>query len=170
MAAEETKTGNARAEAAVAQAVADKMEIQELATRYENTFDAGDFDAHMEVWAGEFTFESSFGNHDTPGAYREWLEGFYEQTQRDYGGTRHLVTNFDIRLDGDSASMTCYLTIFAQDGKTLADAPGRAVVAGTVVFPEDRLERVNGEWKFVHRTLLLDQSVPESGSEQEGTQ
>ena len=155
---EETKPGNVRADAVAAQTATDKLEIQELAARFEHAFDEGDFDAHMALWKSEMSFESPFGNYDTAEAYRGWVEGFYEQAQGNYGGTRHLVTNFDIRVDGDSASMTCYLTILARDGAQLADAPGRAVIAGTAAFTDDQLERVNGEWKFVHRTLVFDQS------------
>jgi L-fucose isomerase-like protein len=40
---------------------------------------------------------------------------------------------------------------------------GNMGAADTVMFPNDRLERMNDERRFVDRALVLDQDVPEQG-------
>ena len=134
----------------------DKLDIMELAARFEVAFDNGDMDTHMATWADEVTFASPFGSYDTREDYRGWVEGFYSQTKKQYGGTRHIVTNHVIDVDGDRATMTAYLMIFGRNiGGDDSPQPG---IAGTAAFTDDKLVRINGEWKFVHRTLVFDQA------------
>ena len=137
------------------QAALDKLAIMELAARFEITFDAGDIDGHLDTWVDDLTFESPFGDYRRKDTYRAWVEEFNRVAMAG-GGTRHLVTNFAIEVTGDSATMTCYLVIL---GATMPPAIGF-----TTVFTDDRLRRVDGEWKFVHRTLEVDQALPAADS------
>ena len=137
--------------------ISDQLAIKELAARFEKAFDDGDMDAHMATWAQEMSFESPFGTYDTREGYRGWVEGFYNQMSEQYGGTRHIVANHEISVDGDTATMTAYLIIFGRNGNPEGDTP-QPVVAGTAAFTDDQLERVDGEWLFTHRTLVFDQA------------
>lgn len=135
---------------ATAQTAADHVAIAELTSLFEVAFDEGDIDAHMATWADEMSFASPFGDFETREGYREWVEGFYEWTSG-MGGTRHLITNAVVAVDGDRASQTAYLVIV---GRTLNDgAPG---LMATVRF-EDALARTPEGWRFTARTLHLDQ-------------
>jgi ketosteroid isomerase-like protein len=129
----------------------DELAIMELAARFETTFDAGDVEGHLDTWVDDLSFESPFGSYQGKAAYRAWVEEFNRQAMAG-GGTRHLVTNFEIEVAGDEATMTCYLVIL---GATTPPAVGF-----TTVFTDDRLRRVDGEWRFVHRTLEVDQELP----------
>ena len=135
---------------ATAETAADHIAIMELTNLFENTFDEGDVDAHMATWADELSFESPFGNYDTREDYRAWVQGFYEQMSG-MGGTRHLITNTVIDVDGDAASQTAYLVIL---GRTMNDG-GPALMA-SVRF-EDTLARTAEGWRFTGRVLHLDQ-------------
>ena len=104
----------------------------------------------MSTWAEKVTFRSPFGDYDDRESYREWVSGFYAQTSS-MGGTRHLITNNVIAVDGDRATQTCYLTIL---GQTMND--GAPAIMATVRF-EDELTRTADGWRFVARTLHLDQ-------------
>jgi hypothetical protein len=84
----------------------------ELAARFETTFDAGDVGGHLATWVDDLSFESPFGSYQGKDAYRAWVEAFNRVAMAG-GGTRHLVTNFEIDLAGDTATMTCYLTILS---------------------------------------------------------
>lgn len=135
---------------------AEKLAIMELAARFEIAFDQGNINDHMATWGDEMSFESPFGTYSDKPSYREWVEGFSKQMMEQYGGTRHIVTNHVISVDGDSAAMTAYLIIFGRNsgGKDAA----QAVIAGTAACTDDKLRKINSEWKFVHRTLVFDQA------------
>ena len=61
---------------------------------------------------------------------------------------RHILTNFGITVAGDTARATCYLVnILTRDGETRMGPPGRY---------DCKLVRVNGEWLFQHRLVVLD--------------
>ncbi|MCK0167259.1 nuclear transport factor 2 family protein [Jannaschia sp. S6380] len=133
-----------------AQTAADHIAIVELSNQFENAFDEGDLDAHMATWADEISFTSPFGNYDDRDGYRDWVSGFMGQ-MAGMGGTRHLITNAVIAVDGDTARQTCYLVIV---GRTMNEG-GPAMMA-TVRF-EDELVRTEGGWRFSSRELILDQ-------------
>jgi 3-phenylpropionate/cinnamic acid dioxygenase small subunit len=68
--------------------------------------------------------------------------------------TKHIVTNLDIKLDGDRATSTGYWqTISTRDGKTTIAGAGHYV---------DELVRVNGQWKFKKREIV-NPARPASG-------
>ena len=62
---------------------------------------------------------------------------------------RHVVTNHQIKVSGNKATMLCYLTVF--DRKQLG-------VTGTAVF-RDELIRTGDGWRFSKRTLAADPNV-----------
>jgi ketosteroid isomerase-like protein len=99
-------------------AMADQLAIAQLVYRFENAFDAGDLEGHMATWAEEMSFESPFGSYQDRQAYREWVRQFIEQTKA-MGGTRHLINNAEIEVDGDMATMFCYLTILNQQKRSI---------------------------------------------------
>ena len=138
----------------------DKLAIMELAARFETTFDAGDGGGHLATWVDDLSFESPFGSYQGKDAYRAWVEAFNRVAMAG-GGTRHLVTNFEIDLAGDTATMTCYLTILS------ATTP--PIIGATAVFTDDRLRKVDGEWKFAHRTLEVDQDLSGAATPTEAT-
>src|SRR3712207_3197219 len=59
-----------------AQVALDKVAIMELAARFENTFDAGDVEGHLDTWVDDLSFESPFGNCQGKDAYRAWVTEF----------------------------------------------------------------------------------------------
>lgn len=60
--------------------------------------------------------------------------------------TKHVVTNLDIRLDGDRATATGYW-------QTISTRPTGTVVAGAGHYV-DELVKVNGQWKFKKREIV----------------
>jgi hypothetical protein len=60
--------------------------------------------------------------------------------------TKHVVTNLDIKLDGDRATATGYW-------QTISTRQTGTVVAGAGHYV-DELERVNGQWKFKKREIV----------------
>jgi 3-phenylpropionate/cinnamic acid dioxygenase small subunit len=77
------------------------------------------------------------------------VRAFGEQTIVHADGTprtKHVITNVDIRLDGDRAASSCYATVLQQ----VDDFPLQPIAAGRYL---DRFERVDGTWRFSERTL-----------------
>ncbi len=60
-----------------------KIEIMELASRFETTFDEGQLDEHMSTWGASVAFESPFmGNLYNPQEYRAALGRFTSKCKR----------------------------------------------------------------------------------------
>jgi 3-phenylpropionate/cinnamic acid dioxygenase small subunit len=60
--------------------------------------------------------------------------------------TKHVITNIDIRLDGDAARSRCTVTVFQQTDVL----PLQPIATGQYV---DRFERVDSRWRFAEREL-----------------
>lgn len=122
----------------------DRLDIVDLAHRFENHFDARELDANAETMHEDVVFESTFGNFAGRAAYRAWLEAFYDTMG---AGKRHLVTNPVVTGDGDAAQLTSYLTIIERMG------PPRIIATALV---RDTLRRTAGVWQFTHRRIDVD--------------
>lgn len=126
------------------QDTADRLAIQEVASRFETTFDRGELDTHMTYWTEELSFTSPYmGTFETREAYRAGLQGFYDDL-KEKGGTRHLMTNYEIDLDGDTAQVRSYLSVYnRRDGSMLG-----------IVEWRDEMVRQNGRWLFRRREQI----------------
>ena len=67
--------------------------------------------------------------------------------------TRHLITNIEVVADASVPEVTahCNFLVYRSRGETEQDF--------YVGAREDRLRRVDGEWKIARRRLVLDQNV-----------
>ena len=62
-----------------------------------------------------------------------------------------MMGNVTFKLHGDSATGGCYLTYYhCKDGKVALAAVGRY---------EDELRKVNGEWLYERRKVIIDGHV-----------
>ncbi|MBL8971902.1 MAG: nuclear transport factor 2 family protein [Myxococcales bacterium] len=132
------------AELAAAQEI---IAVEHLA---EQSFDAGDIDVHMGLWAeGAIEFTSPFGSFTAADEYEAWLAGFFDYTQQ-MGGTRHHVINPIVQLTDDGAEVTAYLHVVNRgDGSFM----GSSVI-------RDRLVETPEGWRFTARSVEPDQKVP----------
>ena len=120
----------------------DKVEITELAARYNRAIDSGD----AEGWAMTFTEDGVFESSQGKAQGREALVRYVEDgaKQRATSQRRHWNNNFVIEGDGDSATLTCYLLLMSGNE-----------VAGRGSY-DDVLRRVDGAWRFAHRTVTIE--------------
>jgi len=123
---------------------ADKLEILELAARYNHAIDFGD----GEAWADTFTPDGVFkGGGPGPVQGREALAAFVGGFAQNMAGARHWTNNHVIDGDGDSATHTCYLNLIqTKDG-------AKSVVTARY---NDEVVKVDGAWKFASRTVNPD--------------
>ena len=121
----------------------DRMEIQELISRYNFAIDFGD----VEAWVATFTEDGVF--HSPMGRFegKQALADFAHDFVREYPDGRHWVNNLIVEADGETARAACYIHMFRASGDRETVATGRYA---------DRLQKVNGHWRFVERIVTVD--------------
>ena len=131
--------------------IEDRLAINDLFVRYTTALDAGD----VETIVGCFTEDGSLdsptvGTYSGRSAIREFAIRFARFRE---GGSqlRHVISNLAVKLDGNQATAACYLlNVITRNGKSELLAPGRY---------ECRLEKIDGEWLFKHRLVILDHEI-----------
>jgi hypothetical protein len=129
----------------------DYFAIQNLLFSYPFTLDRGDFDAvgrlfeHADVYSGGVLMASK-DPAKVAASFRDWVLT-YEGSPR----TRHLLANVMIEPEGeDRATVRSYVMVFQQ-----TDAlPLQPVIGGDYL---DRVQKVDGRWRFVERHMGNDQ-------------
>jgi len=136
------------------QPIEDLVEIQQLYATYNHLIDAG----RGAEWAALFV---DVGTLDTGMGFA--VEGT-EQARTEFGdsvpammpGSRHVVSNLQISVDGDSAAAAAYLQLWGAGDEGVA----KLLVSGVY---EDTLRRTDQGWRFVERVLVPDAGQPVSG-------
>lgn len=127
-----------------------RREIERLIYHYAELQDAADWDALDELLAHaefEATSGESWKGHEIIGRRRRIVVTYDDGTPR----SRHVTTNLVIEVDeaGDSATAESYYTIFQAPPGT----PLQPIASGRYL---DRLERVDGRWRFAYRASRMD--------------
>ena len=133
----------------------DWFQVNGLFIRYASSLDRGDVAAVVDCFTPDAKLASPvlgrFAGHDG-------IRAFAKRTadlKRDAGVQfRHIVSNLEVDVDGDTAHATCYLLDFrTRDGKTELLSPG--------VYDCD-LRRVEGRWRFIRRDVAMDRAFGEA--------
>lgn len=116
--------------------------IKQLSARYNRAFDYVDEQAYLSVWTEDGFFERSNAGRSYSGhaELADLLSTFGVNG-------RHVVTDFIIDVNGDTATQSAYLTYLD------ADAEYKIAMFGVY---SDALVRVDGAWKFASRRLKVD--------------
>ena len=134
--------------------IADRLAIEELLVRYCTIVDTRDFARFDEVFTADAVIDYTDAG-GIRGALPE-IKAWLTQALAPFVIVQHVVSNFDIRIDGDRAESTCYL--FNPMGLRGAETtPGGAE---TTLFwcggrYRDELVRVQGAWRIKSRTNEL---------------
>jgi 3-phenylpropionate/cinnamic acid dioxygenase small subunit len=86
-----------------AQAASDKLEITELLYRYARGVDTKDWEALRSVFASDAILD--YTSVDGPAASRDEVVAWLEQSLMPVPMTQHFITNVEIELDGDRATV-----------------------------------------------------------------
>jgi 3-phenylpropionate/cinnamic acid dioxygenase small subunit len=127
------------------QEISDRIEIDDLLTRYASALDAKDWD----LWASCFTADA-FIDYNAAGGIkgslpevRKWLS----EVMAGFPMTQHLVTNKTVRVDGDTA--TCRSYLFNPMG--LPGDGGDLVLFFDGGYYRDKLRRTPAGWRIAER-------------------
>jgi ketosteroid isomerase-like protein len=135
--------------------VEDRLMINDLFVRYTTALDAGDVETIIGCFTDDGALESpAVGIYSGRRGIREFAVRF--AWFREAGSQlRHFISNLAVQVEGEQATATCYLlNIITRNGKTDLLAPGRY---------DCRLAKVDGEWLFSHRLVILDHEVALDG-------
>ena len=124
--------------------------IANLIATYAARIDAGDFAGvaalfEHAVITSEGTDVESRGVAAVQAMYDGWTRRFDDGTPR----TKHVTTNLNIAVDGDTATCRSYFTVFQQTD-ALALQP---IIAGRY---HDEFAVVDGAWHFTRRHMFSD--------------
>ncbi|MYH96097.1 MAG: nuclear transport factor 2 family protein [Acidimicrobiia bacterium] len=131
-------------------------QIENLMYTYAERIDAGNLEGVADLFANGQIVASPDAPVETVVAGRDEVLGMYQGSTRLYPcgtpRTKHVTTNAIIEVDDDTgtASARSYYTVFQQ----LDDFPLQPIITGRY---HDTFHRIDGEWWFDQRTMLVDQ-------------
>jgi uncharacterized protein (TIGR02246 family) len=133
----------------------DRQMINDLFVRYTTALDAGDVATIVGCFTEDGALESPVvGIYTGRDAIREFAERFARFRERG-SQLRHFISNLAVQVDGDEGRATCYLlNVITRNGKPELMPPGRY---------DCRLAKVEGQWLFRHRLVVLDGEVQLEG-------
>jgi SnoaL-like domain len=124
----------------------DRQEITDLTIAYCWALDSKEFEDLRSIFVPEATAML--------GGERSGIESIIErvtQALSSLDSSQHIISNHQIKVDGDSATCRCYL--HAQHVRRAAEGSPNYIVAGRYI---DRLTRTPEGWRIVRRDLLVD--------------
>jgi 3-phenylpropionate/cinnamic acid dioxygenase small subunit len=127
------------------QDVADRIEIDDLLTRYATAVDTRDWDLYQTVFTADalIDYTSSGGIRGGLAEVTTWLSDALSI----FSMSQHLVTNRDIRVAGDTATSRCYF--YNPMGRTKRDGTLELMFVGG--YYRDQLRRTGDGWRIAER-------------------
>lgn len=127
------------------QEIADRIEIQDLLTRYTRAIDTRDFDRLDDVFTPDATIDyTAVGG--TRGAFPE-VKAWLRTALGHYSVSQHMISNFTIVVEGDTAQSRVY--VFNPMGRTRPDGQLELFFMGG--YYVDRLIRTAAGWRIAER-------------------
>ena len=131
-------------------------QIENLMYTYAERIDAGNLEGVADLFAHGRIAASPEAPVEMLVTGRDEVLGMYQSSTRLYPcgtpRTKHVTTNAIIEVDDDAgtAAVRSYYTVFQQ----LDDFPLQPIITGRY---HDTFHRVDGEWWFDQRTMIVDQ-------------
>jgi hypothetical protein len=127
--------------------VSDRDEITNLMARYCHTYDDGDLETWVQLFAhGAYTFMGKrFAGVQEIG---DWI--IPTSVRR---GTRHIVFNVDLQIEGDRATAKSDFITVPRDATGTFKVDSPESVWGRY---DDAFERIDGSWCFRERVVTVD--------------
>lgn len=135
--------------------IEDWIGITDLFTRYAVALDKGDVETIVSCFSEDAVVASPImGSFKGAAAIREFAEKNADY-RRKGGQMRHFISNIRMDVVGNRARAWAYLLNYTTwEGKSELVAPGEY---------DCSLVKANGEWRFDHRVVMLDQAAKIAG-------
>ncbi len=125
----------------------DKLEIMELAARFEMSLDKEDVKNYLATFAEDGALQGFWG---IAKGKEELSQGFYAMLDSFARGKRHCSSNAIVQGNSDEATMESYLTVVNRKDLNRAGS----------AFVKDRVRKIDGKWYLVLRQIEVDPSLP----------
>ena len=125
----------------------DKLEIMELAARFEMALDSEDVESYLAIFAEDGAVEGFWG---IAKGKEELRQGFFAMLDSFARGKRHCSSNAIIQGTTFEATMKSYLTVFNRQD----------LHRGGSAFVTDHARKVDDTWYLVLRQIEVDPSLP----------
>jgi hypothetical protein len=125
--------------------LADRLAIIDVTIAYTWALDTHDWDALDDVFLPDATASLA---EELEG--REAIKRRIRRALDPLDDSQHMVSNHDVRVDGDTATCRCYLQ--AQHVRRAANGGPNFIIGGRY---EDRLVRTTAGWRIAHRALTM---------------
>ena len=130
--------------------VEDVEAIRSLLVDYGRALDRRDFQAYGALFAENGSWKGGMGTATGPDAIAKMVAaGFERMSPSLYENSNHVMSSFDIDVDGDTATAWSRWTwvVVGTNGKPQPERAGHY---------EDTLVRESGEWKFQSRQAFTE--------------
>jgi hypothetical protein len=144
-----TAAGNATLEERLKK-LEDTEAIRTLLIEYGRHLDDRNFKAYGRLFARDGSWQGGMGSASTPEGIQKMVEdGFSRMAPELYENSNHVMTSFDIEVNGDTARAWSrwMWVVVGTDGKPRTERAGRY---------EDALVREEGRWKFKKRMTTTE--------------
>jgi ketosteroid isomerase-like protein len=132
------------------QRMEDRAAIHDLLITYGRLLDALDLEGYSKLFAKDGIWEGNIGSAKGPDGIYEMLDTVFSRIEPgQYDGSYHLMSDFTITVDGDTASAWSRWA-WIVEGKE-----GTPVIQRSGHY-QDVLVRENGKWKFQHRLTVTE--------------
>jgi ketosteroid isomerase-like protein len=148
------------------QAVEDYVQIEKLLMRYAAALNTKDADTYVSLFTPDATFELKRNVGELPflGPFKgrdalrkQWFPdgGAKGAKTREFGPMRHVTTNYEINVTGNTATVRAFFMEVVSNGANTPPGSNPPLVHAMGRY-EDELVKQGGQWLFSKRTVITD--------------
>jgi ketosteroid isomerase-like protein len=149
-------------------AVEDHIAIEQLLMRYAAALNTRDADAYVATFTPDAVFElrrhmneppflGPFKGHDA--LRKQWFaEGSSPGGADGFGPMRHVTTNYEINVTGDTATVRAFFIEVVSNGNNSPPGSKPPTIHAMGRY-EDELVRQDGKWLFSKRIVVTDMNT-----------
>jgi hypothetical protein len=155
------------------QTVEDYIAIEQLLMRYAAALNTDDADAYVSMFTPDAVFELKRDVGEPPflGPFvgrealrKQWFPdappagSAGADTGRRFGPMRHVTTNYEIDVNGDTATVRAFFIEVVSNGENSPPGSKPPTIHAMGRY-EDELVKQNGQWHFSKRTVITDMNT-----------
>lgn len=147
------------------QAVEDYVMIEKLLMRYAAAYNTGDADTYVSLFTPDASFELLRNTGEAPflGPFtgreairKQWFpNGASPDAGRKFGAMRHVTTNYEINVTGETATVRAFFMEVVSNGESIPPGSKPPTIHAMGRY-EDDLVKVDGTWYFSKRRVITD--------------